>query len=184
MPIMNYCEFTADLEADNLHKTYHDTVYGYPVKKDQLLFERLTLELNQAGLSWSIILRKTANFRRAYHHFNIKKVANYKKEDREKLLNNAGIIRNYRKIEATIYNANRIIELQKEYGSFKKWLDFHYPKKLEEWVKIFKKIFKFTGKEITNEFLVSTGYLKGAHQNTCPVYEKVLEMRPPWSLAP
>ena len=179
---MNYCEFTANLEAGNLHKNYHDEVYGYPVEKDRLLFERLSLELNQAGLSWIIILKKTANFRRAYHHFDIKKVANYKEADKERLLNDVSIIRNRRKIEATIYNANRILELQKEYGSLKKWLDFYHPKRLEEWLTIFRKVFKFTGKEITNEFLVSTGYLKGAHQNTCPVYEKVLKMRPPWSL--
>ena len=180
---MNYCKFTAELETRDPHKKYHDHVYGYPVEDDRLLFERLVLELNQAGLSWITILKKEENFRKAYHYFDIKKIANYKEKDIHRLLCNAGIIRNRLKIEAGIYNANKILELQKEFDSFKKWLDFHHPKKKKEWVEIFKNIFKFTGGEITNEFLMSTGYLKGAHQRTCPIYQKIMNLKPPWSLA-
>ena len=83
-------------------------------------------------------------------------------------------------MNAAIHNANQIIALQKEYGSFKKWLDHHYPKTKEEWVKLFKKTFKFTGGEITNEFLMSSGYLPGAHGKECPIYEKIVASKPRW----
>jgi DNA-3-methyladenine glycosylase I len=98
-----------------------------------------------------------------------------KQSDIERLLNDSGIIRNKLKVGATIYNAQKILELQKEFGSFKNWLDQNHPKTKEEWVKLFKKTFKFTGGEITNEFLVSTGYLKGAHTPDCPIYQKINE---------
>ena len=178
---MDYCEYTAKPETNRLHKKYHDYVYGYPVQDDQRLFERLVLELNQAGLSWSTILKKEENLRRAYHFFDIKKVAAYGEKDTNRLLNDAGIIRNRLKIEAAIHNANQVLKLQKEFSSFKKWLDFHHPKKLKEWVKVFKKNFKFTGGEITNEFLMSTGYLKGAHRESCSVHHKIMKLEPPWN---
>ncbi|ULT46104.1 DNA-3-methyladenine glycosylase I [Niabella defluvii] len=92
----------------------------------------------------------------------------------------AGIIRNRLKINAAIENAKTIIGLQKEFGSFKNWLDFHHPKTREEWMKLFKKTFKFTGGEIVNEFLMSTGYLPGCHSETCPAYKKIAKLRPMW----
>jgi DNA-3-methyladenine glycosylase I len=92
----------------------------------------------------------------------------------------AGIIRNRLKVNAAIVNAQKIRELQKEYGSFKGWLDANSRLSKEEWVKLFKKTFVFTGGEIVNEFLVSTGYLPGAHEESCPIYKKVASLRPPW----
>lgn len=176
----SYCKFVENLEEDNVHKIYHDTAYGFPITNDNELFERLILEINQAGLSWEIILKKQENFKKAYDHFQIEKVANYNEKDRESLLKNAGIIRNKLKVNAAIYNANAIISLQKEYGSFYKWLQFHHPKTKEEWVSIFKKNFKFVGGEIVNEFLMSIGFLKGAHCEYCKMYSKIIEQEPMW----
>ena len=109
-------------------------------------------------------------------------MAQFSEKDRERLLNDAGIIRNKLKVNAAIHNAQVIQELQTEQGSFKDWLDHHHPLSKDEWVKLFKKTFKFTGGEITNEFLLSTGYLKGAHGDDCPIYEKTLAAKPMWSL--
>jgi len=175
-----YCDVVAIMEKDNVHKIYHDTAYGYPIHDDNELFERLILEINQAGLSWTTILNKQQNFKKAYHQFDIKKVAGYKEKDRTRLLNDAGIIRNRLKVDAAIHNATIVLQLQKEFGSFKKWLDHHHPLKKEEWMKLFKKTFKFTGGEIVNEFLMSTGYLKGSHAESCPIYKKVLKSKPAW----
>ncbi|GAA4820906.1 DNA-3-methyladenine glycosylase I [Algivirga pacifica] len=173
-----YCLFVSTKGPEDLHRKYHDTAYGFPIDDDNELFGRLILEINQAGLSWDLILKKEENFRKAYADFDIEKVANFTEEDRERLLTDAGIIRNKLKVNAAIHNAQRIQELQQEYGSFKAWLDTHHPKTKEEWVKLFKKTFKFTGGEITNEFLMSTGYLPGAHHPDCPIYQEVLAHQP------
>lgn len=178
---MSYCDAVVNLPVNHVHKVYHDTAYGYPITDDNELFERLILEINQAGLSWTTILNKQENFKKAYHQFEIKKVAAYKEKDRTRLLNDAGIIRNKLKVEAAIYNANIVLNLQKEYGSFKNWLDHHHPLTKLEWMKVFKKTFKFTGGEIVNEFLMSTGYLPGAHIPTCKIYKKVLKHKPAWN---
>ncbi len=169
----SYCAAVALMEADDLHKIYHDTAYGFEIKDDNELFERLVLEINQAGLSWTTILKKQQNFKKAFHNFNIKKVATYTEKDRERLLNDAGIIRNRLKVNAAIVNAQRILEIQKEHGSFKNWIEVHHPKTKEEWVKLFKKTFLFTGGEIVNEFLMSIGYLPGAHIPSCPIYKQL-----------
>jgi DNA-3-methyladenine glycosylase I len=177
---MSYCSVVENLEKNNVHRVYHDTAYGFPIADDNELFERLVLEINQAGLSWNTILNKQQNFKKAYHKFNIKKVAGYKEADRERLLNDAGIIRNRLKVDAAIHNANVILKLQKEHGSFKNWLDHHHPKTKQEWMKVFKQTFKFTGGEIVNEFLLSTGYLQGAHVESCPVYKIAIKSKPAW----
>lgn len=180
---MSYCsaiEYMAD-ERKALHKAYHDHLYGFPIHDDNELFCRLVLEINQAGLSWETILKKEPTFRKAYHNFNIKKVAAYTEKDRERLMADAGIIRNRLKINAAIENAKAILQLQKEHGSFEKWLELNHPKTKEEWVKLFKKTFRFTGGEIVNEFLMSTGYLPGAHVSDCKVYKKVLAAKPLWN---
>jgi len=174
----SYCEAVETMDKDNLHKIYHDTAYGFPIDNDDELFERLVLEINQAGLSWSTILNKQQNFKKAYHNFSIKKVAAYKEKDFERLMNDPGIIRNRLKINAAIENAKTLLKIQKEYGSFKKWIDHHHPKTKEEWVKVFKNTFRFTGGEIVNEFLMSTGYLPGAHIESCPVFKKVVKAKP------
>lgn len=166
----SYCNFVSTLPKDDLHRKYHDTQYGFPIEEDNELFGRLILEINQAGLSWTTILKKQDNFRKAYSGFDIKKIAKYKEKDFERLMNDAGIIRNRLKIEAAIANAITVLKLSKEHGSFKSWLDYHHPLSKEEWVKLFKKTFRFTGGEIVNEFLMSTGYLPGAHVPSCPIY--------------
>jgi len=180
---MSYCSVieTMTEERKNLHKNYHDNHYGFPIHNDDELFGRLIMEINQAGLSWETILKKEASFRKAYHNFNIKKVAKYTEADMERLMADAGIIRNRLKINAAIENAKTIQALQKEYGSFEKWLEHHHPKTKEEWVKLFKKTFRFTGGEIVGEFLMSIGYLRGAHAEDCPVHKKVLKEKPMWN---
>ncbi len=177
-----YCEAINRMKAEemSLHKIYHDTQYGFPIHDDNELFCRLILEINQAGLSWTTILKKQEGFRKAYHGFDIKKIAGYKKKDEERLLNDTGIIRNRLKVNAAIENARTILSLQKEFGAFKNWLAHHHPKSREDWTMLFKKTFLFTGGEIVNEFLVSTGYLSGAHAENCPAYKKVLKTKPGW----
>lgn len=179
---MSYCTAIETMQGDRkaLHENYHDKHYGFPIHDDNELFGRLIMEINQAGLSWETILKKEVSFRKAYSNFNIKKVAAYTQKDRERLLNDAGIIRNNLKINAAIENAKTILALQKEFGSFEKWLEHHHPKTKEEWVKLFKKTFRFTGGEIVNEFLMSIGYLWGAHTDTCPVHKQILKTKPMW----
>lgn len=177
---MGYCTYIRDHPEDTIHKVYHDTAYGFPLKDDAALFERLVLEINQAGLSWSLILKRSPDFRRAYDGFDVDRVAAYSEADRDRLLADAGIIRNRLKINAAIENARRIKELRPKYGTFQSWLEDHHPRPLSDWVKLFKNTFIFTGGEIVNEFLMSTGYLPGAHDPTCPVFEQITSLHPPW----
>lgn len=181
---MSYCNYIDSMQPEErraLHKNYHDNHYGFPIHDDNELFGRLIMEINQAGLSWETILKKEQSFRKAYSQFNIKKIAAYKDTDRERLLADAGIIRNRLKVNAAIENAKVILLLQKEFGSFKQWLEHHHPKTKEEWVKLFKKTFRFTGGEIVNEFLMSTGFLPGAHSPNCPIHQKVIRQKPMWN---
>ncbi|MCC6198622.1 DNA-3-methyladenine glycosylase I [Candidatus Nomurabacteria bacterium] len=180
---MSYCTAIASMpngDKKSLHKNYHDNHYGFPLHDDNELFGRLIMEINQAGLSWETILKKEALFRKAYSNFTIKKIAKYTNTDRKRLLADADIIRNRLKINAAIENAQTILVLQKEYGSFEKWLEYHRSKTKEEWVTLFKKTFRFTGGEIVNEFLMSIGYLQGAHDDTCPIHKKILKQKPMW----
>lgn len=126
------------------------------------------------------ILKKADNFHFAYSRFDIDKIASYGEADRVRLLSDPGIIRNRLKVNAAIENARRIQDLRKQYGSFKDWLDRHHPQVLEKWTALFKRNFVFTGREIVKEFLMSTGYLPGAHTADCPIYEAVIAKRPPW----
>lgn len=179
---MSYCSAIESMSDDRkaLHKAYHDKLYGFPILDDNELFCRLIFEINQAGLSWETILRKEETFRKAYDNFDILIVAAYTDADRERLLADAGIIRNRLKVNAAIENAKKIIELQNEFGSFASWLESNHPKTKEEWVKLFKKTFKFTGGEIVNEFLMSIGYLPGAHTERCKTYKDVINSQPMW----
>jgi len=180
---MTYCQYIETLppgEKRDLHKNYHDNHYGFPLHDDNELFGRLLLEINQAGLNWEIILKKEPAFRKAFSNYDVKKVASYKEKDRERLLNDAGIIRNRLKINASIENAKVILVLQKEYGSFDKWLEMNFPKTLPEWVKLFKKTFKFTGGEIVNEFLTSIGFFPVTHDKSCKAYDRIVKLNPMW----
>jgi DNA-3-methyladenine glycosylase I len=164
-----------------VHGIYHDTEYGFPATNEQVLFERLILEINQAGLSWATILRKRADFRAAFADFDVDRVAAFGPADTERLMANPGIIRNRLKIEATIENARRIQALRQSYGSFAGWLDAHHPRTAEDWTRLFRQTFRFTGGQIVNEFLMSVGYLPGAHDPDCPAFTRILELSPPWA---
>jgi DNA-3-methyladenine glycosylase I len=166
-----------------IHGPYHNDEYGFPSDDEPVLFERLILEINQAGLSWLTILKKREAFRAAFAGFSVDRVAAFGPADLERLLGDAGIIRNRLKIEATIANARRVQELRDEHGSFVAWLTAHHPRPKEEWVRLFRKTFRFTGGEIVNEFLMSLGYLPGAHAPDCPVYHRILALSPPWAAA-
>lgn len=109
-------------KGDSIYEAYHDLEWGVPVKDDATLFEFLILETFQAGLSWITILRKRENFRNAFDHFNYKKIAKYDQSKKDELLQNAGIIRNKLKVNATVTNAQAFIEVQKEFGSFSTYI--------------------------------------------------------------
>lgn len=172
-----YCKYTALItDLTDVDKIYHDNHYGVRIESDDELFCRLTMEINQAGLSWRTILNKEKGFRKAYNNFNIKKVAKYGEKDFSRLMGDASIIRNRLKISAAIYNAEQIIQLQKEFGSFRKWLDIEskiHKTNKNEWLKLFKKHFRFVGGEIVGEFLMSIGLLPGSHDPMCITYKKV-----------
>src|SRR5579863_2165010 len=163
-----------------LHGPYHDTEYGFPSREEAVLFERLVLEINQAGLSWLTVLKKRAAFRAAFAGFDVDRVARYGEAEVGRLLSDAGIVRNRLKIAATIDNARRIQALRASHGSFDAWLEAHHPRSKEEWVRLFRSTFRFTGGEIVGEFLLSLGYLPGAHEPDCPAYARILELSPPW----
>ncbi len=107
---------------DPLYMEYHDKEWGTPVYDDATLFEFLILETFQAGLSWITVLRKRENFRKAFDNFDYKKIATYSEKKYESLLQDAGIIRNKLKIKATITNAQLFMNIQKEFGSFSKYI--------------------------------------------------------------
>ena len=178
--VTSYCEYVRAHPEDEYNRLYHDSQYGFPLSEDHLLFERFMFEINQAGLSWITILKKADNFRRAYDRFYIDKIASYGKRDITRLLSDAGIIRNRLKINAALENAKQIQALRGEFGTFKNWLDVNSSLSLEEWTKLFKQTFVFTGGEIVREFLVSTGYLPGAHDEDCMVYKTVAALHPAW----
>jgi DNA-3-methyladenine glycosylase I len=163
-----------------IHGPYHDTEYGFPLRDDQRLFERLALEINQAGLSWLTILKKKDAFHQAFEGFDLDRVAAYGPADEARLLSDAGIIRNRLKVQAVIENARRLIAIREQYSSFAAWLDAHHPLSKDDWRKLFKRTFVFTGGEIVGEFLMSTGYLPGAHAPDCPVYAQIIVLNPPW----
>ncbi|HEX8691116.1 MAG TPA: DNA-3-methyladenine glycosylase I [Longimicrobium sp.] len=165
------------------HGPYHEHEYGFPLRGDAELLERLALEINQAGLSWLTILKKREAFHRAFDGFDVDRVAEYGEADRARLLADAGIVRNRLKVDAVIENARRVRELRESHGSFAAWLDAHHPREKDEWVKLFRRTFRFTGGEIVGELLLSTGYLPGAHRPDCPVYPRVLAAAPPWTRA-
>lgn len=173
-----YCRFAPE---HPVHGFYHDAEYGFPTSEEKVLFERLVLEINQAGLSWLTILKKRAAFRAAFANFEVDRVAAFGPADIDRLLADPGIVRNRLKIEATTENARRIQALRQSHGSFAGWLDAHHPRSPPEWTQLFRKTFRFTGWQIVNEFLMSIGYLPGAHDPGCPVFARILALSPPWA---
>lgn len=178
-------------EGNEKMKIYHDTIWGVPLYDDQRLFRKLILDIHQAGLSWQTILNKEDHFDKAFDYFDVKKVAAYDEKKIEELLDNQGIIRNRRKIEATIHNAQKVIELQKEFGTFSNYLwafNEHnvlkntYRDQIEipttndlsdRITKDFKKRgFKFVGSTIIYAFLEAVGVIND-HVTTCFRYEEI-----------
>jgi DNA-3-methyladenine glycosylase I len=185
---MNRCAWTG---ANDLMIAYHDTEWGVPLHDEQRLFEFLILEGMQAGLSWSTILNKRENFRRAFAGFEVEKVARFRKRDINRLLRDAGIIRNRLKIEAAINNAQRFIEVQTELGSFDAYIwGFVDGKTIKNGFKSMKEIpaktalsdaiskdlikrgFKFVGSTIVYAHLQATGMVND-HLVDCFRYNEV-----------
>lgn len=177
--------------GDPLYETYHDKEWGVPVYDDNKLFEFLILETFQAGLSWITILRKRENFRKAFDNFNYKKIANYNQEKIESLLENAGIIRNKLKINATVTNAIAFMEIQKEFGSFSKYIwGFINNKPIKSKLENYKKApatttlsdaiskdlkqrgFKFVGSTVIYAHMQATGMVND-HVTDCFRYNEV-----------
>lgn len=167
-----------------VHHDYHAHEYGVPIDDERALFERLALEIFQAGLSWEITLKKRVGTVKAFHKFHVNKVAAYKAADVKRLLANEGIIRNRLKVAAIIENARRLQAIRKTHGGFAGFLAAHHPLTKKEWLKLFKKNFVFVGGEIVGEFLMSIGYLPGSHADDCLVFKKLKKTHKlPWLLA-
>ncbi len=178
-------------EKTENEKKYHDTEWGNPIFDDRLLFEFLILEGAQAGLSWSTILNKRENYRKVFDNFDAKKIAKYTQEKIDELLQNSGIVRNKLKINATITNAKLFLEIQKEYGSFSKYIwGFVNHKPIQNCFKttsevpaktkisdimskeLKKKGFKFIGSTICYAFMQATGMVND-HTTDCFRYGEV-----------
>jgi len=166
-----------------LHGPYHEDEYGFPAADEAMLFERLVLEINQAGLSWQTILQKRPALRAAFAAYEVDRVAGFRESEIARLLADSGIVRNRQKIAAVIDNARRIQQLRGSHGSFHAWLETHHPRPPAEWTRLFRQTFRFTGGLIVGEFLMSLGYLPGAHEPDCPVYPRILVLAPAWSRA-
>ncbi len=157
--------------TDPLNLAYHDLEWGVSVHEDKKLFEFLILEGAQAGLSWTTILRKRENYRKAFDSFNPKKIAQYGPDKIKLLLANEGIIRNRRKIAATIQNAGAFILVQKEFGSFDKYIRlFDNEKSMSK--DLIQRGFKFVGPTICYSFMQAIGMVND-HQKDCFLYKKV-----------
>ncbi len=179
---------------DELMEKYHDTEWGVPLHDDRKLFEFIVLDAFQAGLSWKIVLHRRENFRKALDNFQPEKIALYNKKDYERLLNDSGIIRNRAKINATITNAERFLEVQKEFGSFDKYIwefvggkpivnnfqkleDFPTKNSLSDTVSkdLGKRGFKFVGTTITYSFLEAAGLLND-HLHECFRFQELTSL--------
>lgn len=184
---MNQCPWGT---ADELYIRYHDEEWGVPVYEDNKQFEFLVLESAQAGLSWHTILKKRENYRAAYDGFDVQKVAKYDEKKIEELMQNAGIIRNRRKIEASINNAKIFLEIQNEFGNFCKYLWGFVDGKpvVNNWTEVSqipaktelsdriskdmkKRGFKFLGSIIIYSHLQATGLVNN-HLTYCFRYEE------------
>jgi len=174
---MSYCQLAY---GHPYHGPYHDLEYGFPVNEEAKLFERLSLEVFQAGLSWLTVLKKREAINEAFFDFDVDRVADLQTSEIESLLENPKIIRNKLKIQAIRHNGN-IIRSMREHGGFAHWIAQQHPLPKLEWVANFKKSgFQFVGGEIVGEFLMSIGYLRPPHDEDCPIFKKQLALRPPW----
>ncbi|MGR7813041.1 DNA-3-methyladenine glycosylase I [Lacinutrix undariae] len=178
-------------KGDNLYEAYHDQEWGIPVYDDATIFEFLILETFQAGLSWITILRKRDNFRKAFDFFDYKTIANYNQDKIDSLLQDAGIIRNKLKINATISNAKAFMLIQEEFGTFSKYIwDFVGGKPIKNKVDVYKNApastaisealskdlkkrgFKFVGPTVVYAHMQATGMVND-HEMDCYRYDEV-----------
>lgn len=178
-------------EGDELYEAYHDLEWGVPVTDDDTLFEFLILETFQAGLSWITVLKKRDNFRKAFDHFDYKKIATYDQKKKDELLQNAGIIRNKLKVNATVTNAQAFLKVQKEFGSFSAYIwGFVDGKPIKNKVKNYKDApanteisdalskdlkkrgFKFVGSTVVYAHMQATGMVND-HEMSCFRYHEV-----------
>lgn len=166
-----------------MHHDYHEREYGFPVEDDRTLFERQCLEVFQAGLSWELILKRREGMNAAFDGFEPAMVAAYEEVDVERLLGDARIIRNRRKVEAIIENARRVMAIRQSHGSFAAWIAEGHPMSRKDWVKRFRKAFLFQGGEVVGEFLMSIGYLPGSHRGDCPVQARLNALLLPYQTA-
>lgn len=177
--------------GDPIYEAYHDTEWGVPIKDDDTLFEFLILETFQAGLSWITVLRKRENFRKAFDNFDYKKIADYDQKKINSLIEDAGIIRNKLKVNATISNAKAFMEIQKEFGSFSKYIwGFTDGKPIKNEVENYKEMpattalsdaiskdlkkrgFKFIGSTVIYAHMQATGMVND-HEVTCFRYKEL-----------
>lgn len=172
-----YCDIAP---GHPLHGPYHDHEYGFPLADETALFERLVLEIMQAGLNWELVLRKREGMRAALAGFAVDPLAALDERDVATLLADERIVRNRLKVEAIVANARTVRALRASHGGFAPWLAAHHPLGRAEWVRLFKRTFRFTGGEITGEFLQSIGYLPGSHRESCPVFARIAALAPPW----
>ena len=181
--------------GDPLYEAYHDHEWGVPIHEDQLLFEFLTLETFQSGLSWITILKKRENFRSAFDSFDYQRIAHYNEDKIQDLLHDARIIRNQKKIRATVNNAQRFMEIQKSHGSFSSYIwDFvgntpiqnSYTKESELPVTtdiatnlsrdLKKRGFRFVGPTVVYAHMQATGMVND-HTTACFRYEEIKAIR-------
>ncbi len=153
-------------EGDPLLEEYHDKEWGILAKSDDELFERMSLQIFQAGLNWKLILQKRKNICEAFAGFRIDLVSRFTDDDYHALLNNPGILRNRQKIGAVLQNAKAIVEIREKHGSFQNYLD-SIPTELSEYRKEFRKTFKFMGPEITRMFVFNIGKITPPHEPQC-----------------
>jgi len=175
-----YCDFAP---GHPVHDSYHATEYGFPQRDEAVLFERLCLEIMQAGLSWEIVLKRRAGMRESFGGWDVDAIAATDAASRARLLADPAIIRNRLKVDAIVHNAGIVQTLRASHGGFAAWLDAHHPRDKAAWIKLFKGTFRFTGGEIVGEFLMSLGYLPGAHGPNCPVAARIAALSPPWMRA-
>lgn len=173
----SYCD---SAPGHPLHGPYHDSEHGFPLTDEAGLFERLCLEIFQAGLSWEVVLGKRPTTAAAFDGFDVDTVAAYGEAETARLLADPGIIRNRRKVAAIIENARRVQALRESHGGLAAWVAAHHRRDKKEWVKLFRQTFLFTGGEIVGEFLMSIGYLPGAHREDCPTFARIAALAPPW----
>lgn len=172
-------------EKDDLYRDYHDNEWGNPVYDDETIFEFLVLETFQAGLSWYTILKKRENFRKAFDHFDYKKIVKYDEDKIQELLEDGGIIRNKLKVRGTVSNAIAFMKVQEEFGSFSKYIwGFTGGKPIDNQPKVLRDIqatteisdalskdlkkrgFKFVGSTVVYAHMQATGMVND-HVETC-----------------